>query len=299
MKNIPSSCSKRRASAAASASISPCSTTCAPQEAVRVTFVAGVCFGMTMVALMPASAACRATAWAWLPADIATTPRAFSSGVSRAMRLAAPRSLKAPVAWRCSYFMYTSAPVRREMPSARKKGERSTAPFMRAAAACTSSKLIICSAVGDFEDFVGFVAAGGGYRHRVADALGNERLGERRGNGETRALDVSLMHADDLVADLDFRILVDEMNGRAEFHRVAGKHRRINHFRGRGDFLQLGDAAFDEGLALARGMVLGIFREVAMGAGFGDSPDDGRAFICLQIPQFILECHETRGGHGE
>ena len=59
------------------------------------------------------------------------------------MRLAAPRSLNAPVACRWSYLMYTSAPVRREIPSERRKGDRSTAPWIREAAAWTSSKVIM------------------------------------------------------------------------------------------------------------------------------------------------------------
>ena len=42
---------------------------------MRVTLVAGVNCGITMVAAMPSSLACRATAWAWLPADMAITPR--------------------------------------------------------------------------------------------------------------------------------------------------------------------------------------------------------------------------------
>ena len=53
---------------------------CAPQAAVRVTLVAGVNFGITMVAAMPSRLAWRATAWAWLPADMAMTPRAALRG---------------------------------------------------------------------------------------------------------------------------------------------------------------------------------------------------------------------------
>ena len=54
---MKTSCRSQRpvaaACAAASASVSPCSTTVAPQAAVRVTLVDGVNFGMTMVAAMP------------------------------------------------------------------------------------------------------------------------------------------------------------------------------------------------------------------------------------------------------
>ena len=37
--------------------------------------------GIQMVALMPMSRAAKATPWAWLPAEQAITPRAFSSSL--------------------------------------------------------------------------------------------------------------------------------------------------------------------------------------------------------------------------
>jgi multidrug efflux pump subunit AcrB len=42
--------------------------------------------GMTMIAGVPTRAAAAATPWAWLPDANATTPRAFSSALSRLMR---------------------------------------------------------------------------------------------------------------------------------------------------------------------------------------------------------------------
>ncbi len=44
------------------------------------------------------------------------------------------------------------------------------------------------------------------------------------------------------------------------------------------------DAAFDEALLLACGVVFGVLRQVAVFAGFGDVPDDARrstVFSCL------------------
>ena len=134
-----------RACAAASASVSPCSTTLAPQAAVRVTFVVGVNFGMTIVAAMPSNFACRATAWAWFPADMATTPRARSASLSSASRFAAPRSLNAPVAWRLSSFNTTSAPVAAETTALARLGVRNTRPDRRFAAASMSARVIILS----------------------------------------------------------------------------------------------------------------------------------------------------------
>ena len=50
------------------------------------------------------------------------------------------------------------------------------------------------------------------------------------------------------------------------------------------------DAAFedfDEALALLGGIVFRIFRQVAMGARFGDGGDHSRPFDCLQTLQFV------------
>ncbi len=74
----------------------------------------GASSGTNTVAGMPASRAAQATAWPWLPALAATTPAARSSSESSAMRLTAPRILKAPVRWRFSALSSTSRPVRRE-----------------------------------------------------------------------------------------------------------------------------------------------------------------------------------------
>ncbi len=110
---------------------------------MRVTFVAGVNFGITIVAGTPRSFACRATACAWLPADMAITPRARSSVLNEASRLAAPRSLNAPVTWRLSSFSTTSAPVAADTAWLATVGVRTTRPETRFAAASTSAIVIM------------------------------------------------------------------------------------------------------------------------------------------------------------
>ncbi len=145
MNTRRSSAASARACAAASASVSPSSTTRAPQAAVRVTLVDGVKAGMTMVAAIPSSWACRATAWAWLPADMAMTPRRRSSALSNASRFAAPRSLKAPVACRLSSLSVDlGARGARERVGGQGRGAQT--PAMRAAAASTSAsaKPLLC-----------------------------------------------------------------------------------------------------------------------------------------------------------
>ena len=47
--------------------------------------------------------------------------------------------------------------------------------------------------------------------------------------------------------------------------------------------------AFKEGLALAGGMILGVFGQIAMAARFGDRPDNGRTFNRSEVAQLVLQ----------
>src|SRR5689334_18858286 len=114
---------------------------------------------------------------------MAITPRRRSSVLSSASLLAAPRSLNAPITWRFSSFSTTSAPVARDTASLGKAGVRKTRPAIRPAAASTSARLNT-SVELDAEDFVGAVAARRRHRHRVAHLLADQRLRQRRGDGE-------------------------------------------------------------------------------------------------------------------
>src|SRR5690349_20746288 len=162
MKVRPSRSASSCAWAADSARVSPCSTTRAPQPSVRTTLVTGVNFGMTIVAAMPASEACRATAWAWLPADMATTPAARSRAVSRAMRLAAP-----PI-----------SPIHPagEVPC------RATQGWPTRGWRFTSTGTAAGSAVGNRRDLIGAGASGGRDLDAVADLLADQCLGQRGGD---------------------------------------------------------------------------------------------------------------------
>src|SRR5690606_18661000 len=172
----------------------------------RTTFVEGVNFGMTMVEAMPSRVECRATAWAWLPADMATTPAARSRSVSSASRLAAPRSLKAPMACRLSSLSSTCAPQAASTAGFWMLGVRSTRPWMRAAAARTSARETgIGSGERDGGDLDRPGAAGGGNLDAVAHRLAHQRLGERGGERDRARLHIGLVLADDAVGRLLLR----------------------------------------------------------------------------------------------
>ena len=98
-----------------------------------------------MSASMPMRAAWQATAWAWLPADMATTPRARSSASRESSLFSAPRSLKAAVNCRFSNFTTTWAPRMSDSTRECELGVRVTASAMRLAAARTSSAVTVTS----------------------------------------------------------------------------------------------------------------------------------------------------------
>ena len=94
--------------------------------------------GITITARMPSRLACRATPWAWFPAEAATTPRPRSSSLSSPSLLAAPRSLNEPTACRLSSLSRTSHPQAFETAALAMVGVLITRPAIRSAACLTS-----------------------------------------------------------------------------------------------------------------------------------------------------------------
>jgi hypothetical protein len=91
-------------------------------------------------------------------------------------------------------------------------------------------------------------------------------------------LEVGLVVADDLVGDLRVgrRCLLPPARRRAEHHPAVGVQiGRIDDLRSGQLALDVLDAAFDEALLVLGGLVLGVLRQVALGARFGDRLDHG------------------------
>ena len=86
MSTAPVRCSNSLAASSASSRVAPCNRTVAPYAVVAATLGSGAASGMKTVLAMPSSDAASATPCAWLPALAATTPRARSAGLKRAMR---------------------------------------------------------------------------------------------------------------------------------------------------------------------------------------------------------------------
>jgi hypothetical protein len=77
----------RSAIASRSPLAGPTVTISAPSASTRARFTVGASEGMTIVARIPRSRAARATPWAWLPDEWATTPRARSASERKAIAL--------------------------------------------------------------------------------------------------------------------------------------------------------------------------------------------------------------------
>ena len=80
----PVAAASARAAAMASSTVAPANRMAAPYPSVASTLGRGAASGMKMTASSPACRAARATPWAWLPAEAATTT---VPGSSREIRL--------------------------------------------------------------------------------------------------------------------------------------------------------------------------------------------------------------------
>src|ERR1700712_3828391 len=96
------------------------------------------------------------------------------------------------------------------------------------------------------QNLIGSIARRRRHRHRVALLLPDQRLGQRRLDRQQTLLDVGLIDADDLIREFLLRLLVHQLDMGAELHMVAGQKCRVNYLSGRGDLLELLDAALDE-----------------------------------------------------
>src|ERR1035437_6028689 len=110
-----------------------------PKRSTARILVAGAVSGATMVALTPMRRAQNATPCAMLPAEAVSTPRSRRRGPSRAIALAAPRILKAPIGWRFSNFSQTSAGGSAKQ---RTSGVRRATPAMLVRASATWARVI-------------------------------------------------------------------------------------------------------------------------------------------------------------
>jgi len=138
------------------------------------------------------------------------------------------------------------------------------------------------------QDFVFAHARGGLHGNHIALGLADKRPGNGAGYRNTICADVGFDVAYDLIGYAFARFEVFDFDGGA-------KHGPAFDVQGGGvDDLGIGkrafkffDTAFDKCLALARGVVFGIFRQVALCTGFGNGIDDfGRSIVFRRCSSF-------------
>src|SRR3954466_5235464 len=139
MNASPPSAARALAYPTRASTLPPPMCTIAPCARVASTLAIGASSGTNTSHGIPRAAAAVATAWAWLPADAATTPFAQPSCPSTASLLATPRTLNEPVRWRFSAFSTTVPPARSENVRVDRIGVRRATASTAARAARTSS----------------------------------------------------------------------------------------------------------------------------------------------------------------
>lgn len=102
---------------------------------------------------------------------------------------------------------------------------------------------------------------------------------------------------DDLVDLLFLGVLVDQGDGGAELDLRAGELGNVDDVGAADLLLEIGDACLVEALLLLGGMVLGVLRQIAVGARFRDRLDDRRAVHLLAPAKLLIEGCIARGGH--
>src|SRR5690606_27343302 len=143
------------------------------------------------------------------------------------------------------------------------------------------------AAVADVDDLV-LAGAGGRFdRDAVAGVLADHRPRHRRRDRDQPELDVRFQVAHDLVTLFLVGLDIGDRDRRAEHDPVADVELAHVDDVGMGKLaLQLLDATFDEALLLARGVVLGVLLEVAVGPRLGNGGDHRRPLHRLEFIEF-------------
>ena len=92
--------------------------------------------------------------------------------------------------------------------------------------------------------------------------------------------------------------LIGNPNAGAECYALAGQLLRVDHLGAAGHILKLGNPALDKGLAFTRGMIFGIFRQIAMFTRHGDGVDHSQTLGVFQMRQLCLDCFQPLWGKG-
>jgi integron integrase len=155
-----------------------------------------------------------------------------------------------------------------------------------------------CLLVAHVDDLVALDAAGGLDLDRVAGVLADEGAGDGGADEDAALLDVGFVLADDLPRRRGAGLVLD-VDGRAEDDAAVGMDvLRVDDLRVGELGLDVADTRFYEPLVVARGLVLGVLREVAVRARLGDGLRGLGALDVLELLQLGAQELGAAQGHG-
>ena len=125
--------------------------------------------------------------------------------------------------------------------------------------------------------------------HAIALLVAEQRLGDRRADGELALAQVGLVFGDDRIDHLFVVVVVEQGHLAQDLHLALVDLRLVDH-PGIGDrILELGDAHLKQALGLPGGVVLRILRQVALVARLGNGCRDRRALDGTHVVELLLE----------
>ena len=153
-------------------------------------------------------------------------------------------------------------------------------------------------AAADFEDLETQRALGNGDLHPVANLFAHQTLGQGTGHEDLAGVVVLFAGPDqgEFLLVTELQILDD--HHQAETHLVGRLLRRIDEYGARELVAEHIDAGFQDSLALACAMIFGVFAQVALGAGGGQTRENFGHFHGVHVIQVGLELVVAGPGHG-
>src|SRR6266403_580860 len=149
------------------------------------------------------------------------------------------------------------------------------------------------------DDLVGTGTPGGGYVDDLALPLAHQCARDGRGHRDAPGADIRLILTDHLVRHPRAVRLVFQLHQRTEDHLAGvGKLAGFDNLGVAQLVLDILDAALDESLLLARGVILGVLGQVPVPAGLGDRLDDARPAFRLQPRELGAQRRGAAQRHG-
>jgi hypothetical protein len=152
-----------------------------------------------------------------------------------------------------------------------------------------SRDLLVLVNGDEANDFKFLLAGWGGNLNFIANFAVEQRLADGRGRGDHSLFDVSLFGAYELVFDFDLALDVQHDDARTVTGTILWDVAEIEHAEIAHALFELADAGVNEALALFGKLVLGVFREVAVGPGDGNFLGQLYAELVLERSDLVLE----------